>query len=108
MEEEEGGARVNVRPRVVAEGWWVRKERVGLALEEGVVVVVVVVGGERMEVREESRAVFWERVRRRARLRVLVSRSRARRARRDSGVGAVAGTERERFCGWGVSVCSWV
>jgi hypothetical protein len=93
---EEGG--VNVRPRVAAEGWWVRKERVGL---EGVV------GGERMEERDERRAVFWERVWRRARFRLLVSRSLVRRARRDSGVGAMAGRERERFCGWVLEPGSW-
>lgn len=39
---------MKVRPRVWAEGWWVRKEREGR----------FGVGGERMDVREESRAVF--------------------------------------------------
>ncbi len=78
---EEGG--VNVRPRMAAERWWVRKAM------EGVSGKVELGGGERRDVREERRAVFWVRVARRARFILRVSWRRTRRARRDSRVGAV-------------------
>lgn len=87
----------NVRPRALAEGWWVRKEREGVCGEE------FEGGGERRDVREERSAVFWERVWRRARFSFLVSRSLVRRASRDSGVGVVGRSGRERFCWGGVS-----
>lgn len=80
-----------------AEGWWVRNERdggcsVGLAEETG-----AVEGGVRRALRLFIKAVFRERVRRRARFSFFVSRILRRRARIDSGVGALGRSGSERF-----------